>query len=117
MEANYVSRFSGVCASGTDYRTLPEAKLWTQVIQQAIEDLDRRTSLISRLAQDSAREWFASESDGVGSCIWACQIIDVDPSFICSRLAKKQRMQKPEQAMRLMAQGAKDLRGKRLAAI
>ena len=42
---NYVNPFGGVCASGTDHRSLPEAELWTQVILQAINDLDGRTSL------------------------------------------------------------------------
>jgi len=45
MKANHVNRFGVVCASGTDHRTLPEAELWTQVILQAINDLDGRTAL------------------------------------------------------------------------
>jgi hypothetical protein len=66
----------------------------------------------SSSAQDSAREWFASESDGVGSFIWTCQIINVDPNFIRSRLAKKQRMKKTEQVMLSITVRAKGLEGK-----
>ena len=112
MLGNYVNRLGGVCGTGTDHRTLPEAELWTQVILQAIYDLDRRTSLTSRSAQDSAREWFASESDAVGSFIWTCDLIDLDPNFIRSQLTKKQRMTNPVELMASMAQGAKALRRK-----
>lgn len=100
MEANYVNQFGVVCASGTDRRTLPEAELWTQVILQAINDLHGRTSLTPNSAKDSAREWFASDSDSVGSFIWTCQIINVDPNFIRSRLAKKLRMKNPVEVVK-----------------
>jgi hypothetical protein len=72
-----------------------KAKAMTQVILLAINDLDGHTSLSPGSAKDSAREWFASESDAVGSFIWTCQIINVDPNFIRSRLAKEQRMKNP----------------------
>jgi hypothetical protein len=91
MNSNYVNRRGGVCASATDHRSIPEAELWTGVILQAIEDLHRRTSLTPRSAQDSAREWFASETDAVGSFIWTCHLIDLEPSFIRSLVAKKRR--------------------------
>jgi hypothetical protein len=112
MGANYVNPLGGVCGTGTDHRILPEAELWTQVILQAITDLDGRTSLTPHWAKNSAREWFASDGDAVGSFIWACQIINVDPNFIRSRLAKKQRVKKSDQVMPAIAQKAKALRGK-----
>jgi hypothetical protein len=113
MESNYFNRSHGTCGHGTDHRLLPEAELWTQVILQAINDLHGRTGLAPHWAKDSAREWFASECDGVCSFIWACQIIDVDPSFIRSQLAKKLRMKKSGELVAIsMAQGAKALRRK-----
>jgi hypothetical protein len=113
MIGNYVNRLGGVCGTGTDHRTLPEAELWTQVILQAITDLDGQTSLTPGSAKDSAREWLASECDGVCSFIWACQIINVDPSFIRSQLAKKLRMKKADELVTIsMAQRAKTLRRK-----
>jgi hypothetical protein len=112
METNYFNRFRGACGNGTDHRMLPEAELWTQVILQAINDLDGGTSSIPGSAQDSAREWFASESNAVRSFIWTCQIINVDPNFIRSQLAKKLRMKNPFEVMRSLAQGAKTLRRK-----
>jgi hypothetical protein len=113
LRGNYVHPVGGVCASGTDHRTFAETELWTQVILQAINDLDGQTSLTPGSAQDSARQWFASESDGIGSFIWTCQIINVDPSFIRSQLAKKLRMKKSGELVAIsMAQGAKALRRK-----
>ena len=112
MGANYVNPLGGVCGTGTDHRTLPEAELWTQVILQAINDLGGRTALAPQSAQDSARQWFASECDGVCSFIWACQIINVDPNFIRSQLAKKQQMNNPVEVIASMAEGAKALRRK-----
>jgi hypothetical protein len=100
MQPNSRNRFSGVCDPCLDRSILPEAKLWTAVILQAIDDLDRRTSFSPTSAKDSAREWFASESDEVGSFMWTCHIIDVDPSFIRSRLAKKHRMENPVEVVR-----------------
>jgi hypothetical protein len=108
MQPNYLSRFGVVSGTGTDRRIVPEAELWTAVILQAIDDLDRRTSLTPRSAQDSAREWFASESDAVGSFIWTCHVINVDPNFIRSQLAKKNRMKNPdEDAVTPKVQGVK----------
>jgi hypothetical protein len=68
---------------------LPEAELWTEVILQAIDDMDGRTSSASRSAQDSARQWFASENDGIGSFVWSCRVVDVDPSRVRSALARR----------------------------
>jgi hypothetical protein len=112
METNYFNRFRGACGNGTDHRMLPEAELWTQVILQAINDLDGGTSSIPGSAQDSAREWFASESNAVRSFIWTCQIINVDPNFIRSQLTKKLRMKKSDEVMPYIAQRAKALRRK-----
>jgi hypothetical protein len=112
METNYFNRFRGASGNGTDHRMLPEAELWTQVILQAINDLDGQTSSTPGSTKDSAREWFASESNAVRSFIWTCQIINVDPNFIRSQLAKKLRMNNPVEVMPSMAQGPKALRRK-----
>jgi hypothetical protein len=112
MIGNYVNRSGDVSETPGDHQMLPEAELWTQVILQAITDLDGRTSLTPLSAKDSAREWFASESDGIGSFVWACQIINVDPNFIRSQLTKKQRMKNPVEVIASMTRGAKALRRK-----
>ena len=112
MQGNYTNRSGRLCASATNHRTLPETELWTQVIVQAVNDLDGQTSSTPGSAQDSARYWFASASDGVGSFIWTRQIIDVDPDFIRSGLAKKQRMKKPDQVVKRSMQRVKTSRAR-----
>ena len=99
MPANYLNRYGVVCGTGTDHRMLPEAELWTRVILQAIDDLHGRRSSTSGSAQHSARQWFASASDAVGSFIWTCHVIDVDPNYIRSRLAKKHWMNNQDEAV------------------
>jgi hypothetical protein len=89
MASHYVNRFAVECGWGTEHHMLPEAELWTEVILQAIDDMDRRTSSASRSAQDSARQWFASENDGIGSFVWSCRVVDVDPSRVRSALARR----------------------------
>jgi hypothetical protein len=89
MGSHYANRLAVECGWGTEHRILPEAELWTEVILQAIDDMDRRTSSASRSAQDSARQWFASENDGIGSFVWSCRVIDVDPSWVRSALARR----------------------------
>jgi uncharacterized protein YfaT (DUF1175 family) len=67
---------------------LPEAQLWTHVIIQAIRDSEAPT--LSKLPAVSryAKRWLASSKEEVGSFVWACQLIDVDPYFIRSALMK-----------------------------
>jgi hypothetical protein len=87
MGSHPVSRFGAACGSGTEHRMLPEAQLWTEVILQAIEDLDRRKSTASLSAEDSARQWFASDDEDIGTFVWSCRVINVDPSRVRSALA------------------------------
>jgi len=89
MGSHYANRLAVECGWGTEHHMLPEAELWTEVILQAIDDMDGRTSSASRSAQDSARQWFASENDGIGSFVWSCRVVDVDPSRVRSALARR----------------------------
>ena len=67
---------------------LPEAQLWTQVIIQAIRDSE--APALSKAPADKryAKHWLASSNEEVGSFLWACQLINVDPYFIRSALMK-----------------------------
>jgi hypothetical protein len=67
---------------------LPEAQLWTHVIIQAIRDLEAPAFTRSPSAKRSARQWLSSSKQEVGSFEWACQLINVDPNFVRSALAK-----------------------------
>lgn len=91
MEASFNGR---VIRSGaftdTTCRMLPEAELWTAVIHQAIQDLSSPESY----EQHSAWLWFNSPSDAVGSFIWTCHVIDIEPSFIRSSLHKQALLKK-----------------------
>jgi hypothetical protein len=67
---------------------LPEAQLWTHVIIQAIQDSE--SPALSKAPADKgyAKHWIASSNEEVGSFLWACQLINVDPYFIRSALMK-----------------------------
>jgi uncharacterized protein YfaT (DUF1175 family) len=67
---------------------LPEAQLWTQVIIQAIRDSEEPALSKAPAVRRYARHWLASSNEEVGSFLWACQLIEVDPYFIRSTLVK-----------------------------
>ena len=67
---------------------LPEAQLWTHVIIQAIRDLEAPALSQTPSAKRYAKRWIASSNEEVGSFLWACQLISVDPYFIRSALMK-----------------------------
>jgi hypothetical protein len=109
MELDYLNRY---VASGmeTSQPVLPEVELWTEVILLAIDDLDRRIRFSSRSDQCSARAWFDSDADEIGSFVWACQAINVDPNRIRSQIAKKHRLKnRAEITMRSSAQTSEKL--------
>ena len=97
MEANYLNRYAVASGSDTDHPLLPEVELWAEVILRAIADLDRDTKICSRSDQLSARAWFSSDRDELGTFLWACQAINVDPNFIRSRLDKRHHMKNPDE--------------------
>jgi hypothetical protein len=72
----------------TESIMLPEAQLWTHVIIQAIQDSESPALSKTPAAKRYARHWIASSNEEVGSFIWACQLINVDPYFIRSALMK-----------------------------
>jgi hypothetical protein len=94
MGSHDVNGPAAMCGWGTERRMLPEAELWTEVILQALDDLNRRTSSASGSAQDSARRWFASKNDDVGSFLWSCGVIDIDPTWVRSVVERQTGTQK-----------------------
>ena len=50
-------------------------KLWSAVLNQAIKDAQQIHSIYA----EDARTWFRSKSQGTGSFIWICLILDLDP--------------------------------------
>ena len=67
---------------------LPEAQLWTHVIIQAIRDSEAPALSKTPTAKRYAKQWIESSNEEVGSFLWACQLINVDPYFIRSALMK-----------------------------
>jgi hypothetical protein len=64
---------------------LPEEDLWTEVIVLSLRDL---TNPKNPYAAREAQDWLSSENRVIGSFIWVCWLIDVDPSFIRAALAR-----------------------------
>jgi hypothetical protein len=67
---------------------LPKTELWTEVVALSLRDLTNPK--IPNYAVREAEEWLSSEDRDVGSFIWVCWLIDVDPEFILAALAKRQ---------------------------
>jgi hypothetical protein len=57
-----------------DQLTDPERKLWANVLLQAQSDISARDPIAR-----SARRWFCSRDDSIGSFIWVCHHLSLDP--------------------------------------
>jgi hypothetical protein len=71
----------------------PEIILWSRVLLQAIWDvagikLKLPKSEVPRL-QRTTRAWFSSTSDSLGSFIWICNILSLDPDSVRKRVLTK----------------------------
>ncbi len=60
-------------------------KLWTAVLDQAIKDALGENLFL----RQGAREWFRSEDREVGSFLWVCSILDINPDFIQKVFSKE----------------------------
>ena len=64
----------------------PEAILWTQVLLQAIWDLAGvRINTPPRylpLLHKSARAWLCSRDESLGSFVWTCNCLSLDPDTV-----------------------------------
>jgi hypothetical protein len=49
-------------------------RLWAAVLEQAIEDVNR-----GGFYAQKARVWFQSKSEDVGSFLWVCWMLGIDP--------------------------------------
>lgn len=64
-----------------------EQRLWAAVLQQAVADAGGRkpkgnTRNDRRVVMDSARYWFARKGRGVGSFLWVCEALGLDPDAL-----------------------------------
>jgi len=72
---------------------LPYRKLWFAVMETAYRDLYLQGSASGRdrlQYQEQARLWFIATRDGVGSFIWICQVLEVDPGRTRKRILEEE---------------------------
>ena len=50
-------------------------RLWAAVLEQAFEDAQAR-------GLEDAKKWFISEKSEVGSFLWICDALDIDPQAL-----------------------------------
>lgn len=69
--------------------TDPERKLWAHVLLQALADLGSHDPVAR-----PARLWFISKDDSIGSFIWICHHLSMDPAAVRQRVLREanQRM-------------------------
>jgi hypothetical protein len=66
-----------------DQLTDPERKLWANVLLQAQTDINGRDPVAR-----SARRWFTSREDSIGSFIWICHHLSLDPDAARQRVLR-----------------------------
>jgi hypothetical protein len=66
-----------------DQLTDPERKLWANVLLQAQSDINARDPIAR-----SARRWFCSREDSIGSFIWVCHHLSLDPDAARERVLR-----------------------------
>lgn len=59
-----------------------ERDLWAAVMMEAIGSLDAK----SKNQRKEAKEWFESESTGVGTFLWVCAALNIPPTSVLRRI-------------------------------
>jgi hypothetical protein len=72
-----------------------EIELWINVLWQAAYDFHRRDNCEEWAAQD-AEEWFCSNSTALGSFLWICNSLDLNPDYLRERLIAEAMPRKRE---------------------
>lgn len=76
-------------------------KLWTAVLERAIEDALRGGKYW--IHRENARFWFLSENHELGSFLWICDTVNLDPSLLRKFVLRKSNAEKypPQPARKL----------------
>jgi hypothetical protein len=74
-----------------DQLTDPERKLWAYVLLQAQSDLGSRDSVAR-----SARLWFSSRDDSIGSFTWICHHLSLEPNAVRQRVLQDATKRPPQ---------------------
>ena len=59
-------------------------RLWAAVLEQAIDDLGR-----GYVYAGQAQAWFQSQNEGVGSFLWVCRMLNIDPDYAREGVSRK----------------------------
>ena len=62
-------------------------RLWAAVLEQAIKDA--RGGRTYHIITEEARTWFRSQNEDVGSFIWICRTLDLDPSYVRGKVKQQ----------------------------
>jgi hypothetical protein len=76
----------------------PERKLWAYVLLQAHTDISGRDPLAR-----SARLWFCSKDDSIGSFTWICHHLSLEPDAVRQRVLRD-AAQKRQESIENLAQ-------------
>ena len=65
----------------------PEESLWLDVLFRALDDyagisLDVYGAMVRTRCQRNAAEWFLADSRGIGSFLFCCETLDIDPGAV-----------------------------------
>jgi len=76
----------------------PYKALWAAVLEQAIKDIQSdltfRKGNIRSIFSEGAWAWFRSENQDVGSFLWTCSMLGLEPDFVLSFITSdKPRLQ------------------------
>jgi hypothetical protein len=65
-------------------------KLWFAVLEQATKDAEGDVKgPYNKYIKEGARVWFRRENQGIGSFLWVCLMLDLNPEVVRKRVAKK----------------------------
>jgi hypothetical protein len=67
--------------------------LWRAVLDQAFKDAEGRVGTYAH--RKDAREWFRSNGEDIGSFLWICEVLELDPQVTLARLDDGDNMVPP----------------------
>jgi hypothetical protein len=70
--------------------TEPEQTLWSSVLTQAIQDLSGPD-----MVAKPARAWLTSRNTSLGSLIWVCDQLGLDPAAVRQSVLRRRTEERP----------------------
>jgi hypothetical protein len=70
-------------------------RLWAAVLEQAIKDVQgdarARKGKVRSIFSEGAWTWFHSESQEIGSFLWTCHMLGLEPDFILTLVTQQDK--------------------------